>query len=690
MRYLKRRNPPRPSYDAAEILKLCKLTSLSYPEIAVFLGIPTRVVLRICSKKTKRTGGRPPRLDQLSIDNKIKQIKEYYKKNGRRVDQQRLEQLRSYLLEKLIKESGPKRPIKEIKPERKLLREAERKKKKNSPKRTLKRKPSIEAKESRIGPVVTEPPARAFRLSQEQALVIDFLVEREKKKQQNIPFSMKKFAAHKGVNYDNFTRLVKRQLQNVLPIANEMLLRAERTQLEEKYRAHVIDFLARQELLSENDEVLTKLDYVEQNQLDRSIFMRYFQEFKHQVKDEVVQRYRELEEERLQRLRSTTLEEELERARELPSPEDEPSEKRSILTVLEKAAKKRLPVRKGRIIFSSKHEENARLEDVWTQIAEDVSQIGLRDAVAEKWASEMGLPPTLPKDDRITLILLRIETVLRQLDMFQPPKSLSFEVYRRWVEAGQKPKIAPPEVRESLIEAPIPILPVPSEKAKEELFAVSATGPLEDETWLAAEIAREEAEARRYIDSPEERHKRRREGNIISSDQAELLSRPQLEELRQLGAIYENGDWLVACSDDLNRFITAPQESPARNKLLGWDLPRKPRILVGIGTTDYTKEWMDKAFDMERVIDAATFENRYYIFQPDVILVYKSSIGKQLYNEAIRIGKETDTPVLIFDKGFADVLQWAQKQGLRWFIDAHTRRHVWQRRLNPFNWLKTY
>jgi len=604
---------PKKDYDIREIFNLCKLTSLTYPEIAAFEGVPTRIVLRICAKKTRRTSGRPRALTKEDITYKINQILNFYKKQRKSVDPLKLERLVKYLTGK-------------IQPEKKVIIHPKIKK------QTVK---------------------RADIESHELALVIDFLVEKHKKEEQDIPFTMATFAKLKQINYDNFTRVVKRRIKDAWAVANQYILRLEKSQLEEKYREYVIDYIAKQELLSQSGKILNKLDYVEQNGLDYSIFLKYFRKYRAVVKDEALKRFRELEEERLQKLRT-----------QIPEIESRPisAEEIPTISIIEKAARKKLPIRDGRIIFSSTKKENERLENLWLQIADDVSKVGLRDAVAEKWANEMGLPD-LPLNERNRLILLRIETVLKQLDLFFPPKTLSFQQLSEWVHP---PKIVLPEIEE----------PVILEKP------VLVTGPkLEeyDEKWLEHEIAKEETEVRRYLDTPEERMLRRRDGFVIPSEVAGSLSKSQLMELKNIGAIYENGDWLLLTKDDLEKFMSKTQKIQASV----WPHLRKPRLLIAIGPTDYTKEWMHKAFDIIVTNDYGKIRNFIISFKPDALMVYKSSSSKKLYETMTELGREIGLPLLIFDRGFADLIISAEKQKVAWFIDAFQRRKTFLRRYNP-------
>jgi len=654
MARIRKYNPAKPNYDPEEILRFCKQTRLTYPEVAIFLGVPLAAVIRICSKQAKRAIGRPPRLTKNDIENKIKQVINVYKKNRRHPDKSKIDKLRSYLTEKFIKES---RQTSKIEPEFQ-----------SKTKRVVKRRirPSM-LPETRLEGMI---PPKLFKLSQEQALVIDFLVEKHRKSDQGLPFTMATFAKHKGINYDNFTRLVKRHIPDVLHIANEMIARDEQHKLGEKYRYYVIDYLARQELLADADEPLTKLEYVEQNQLDHSIFMKYYRKLRHEVRDEVLRRYRELEEERLQKLRAEMP------AVEIPMLASVSKEKERTLNVLEKAARRKLPIRKGHIVFHPNAAENKRLEEIWLQIADDIARIGPRDAIADKWAYEMGLPPNLSREERNYLILTRIETILKQIDLWTPPLTLKFDEYVKWIENNEKKQSVP--IATSMVPPSAP------EPTHVEIRSVPVTSE-EDEAWLEAEIVKEEAEMRRFLDSPEERARRRREGLVIPATEVSHLKREQIEEMLQLGGFYDSGDWLMAAREDVEKFIRAPSI-----QLAGWTLNRKPKLLVAIGTTDYTKDWMKKVFDLELADNPATFAQRYNALQPDAILIYKSSTGRQLYEAVITIGNETRTPLLIFDKGFADVLLSAQKQGLQWFVDAYNKRRSYQRQHNPIPWLKYY
>lgn len=452
-------------------------------------------------------------------------------------------------------------------------------------------------------------------------------------------------------------RVVKRNIGEAWPIVNQQIARVEKLQLEEKYRLHIIDYLAQQQILSQLGQILNKLDYSEQHKLDYSIFLKYFRKYRSLVKDEVLKRYRQLEEERLQGLRQPVIRDEF---------KEEPKSEFPI-PLLEVFALKKLPTRKKRVIFSDRKEENIRLEDVWLQIAEDVSKIGLLDAVAQKWQHEINLPSSIPIKERNRLILLRIETVLKQLDMFVPPRTLSFEQLNNWLHPQPSTIIPKKEISYPPLSAPIRIeipetvdLPVPE-------------SPF-DERWLEQEIAKEELETRRFLDTPEERERRRREGLIIPSLSVSRLSKFGIENLKNAGALYDNGDWLVLTPEDLEKYT--PEISDIKNAI-------KPKLLIGIGTRDYTKDWMHKAFIVKTVTEASAVRNLMYSFMPDAFMIYKSSCGKKLYEEVVNLARETGIPLLVFDRGFVDVLLSAQRQNLQWFIDAyHQRRSL--RRLNPW------
>lgn len=610
---------PRKTYDDAEILAICKLTTLTYPEIAALEGIPVSAIIRICAKQTKRTGGRPKHLTKEEMAQKISQVINFYKKTKQPIEPLKLDRFIKFLTEKVEEDRS-------------------RESQKGLKRKTIK-KSTLDSKKSH-----------------ELALVIDFLVEKYKKQQQNIVFTMAEFVRAKHLDYDNFLRVVRRNIKEAWAFANEQISRFEKFHLEEKYRLHVINYLASQELLSQTGQILNKLNYVEQNGLDYSIFLKYFRQYRASVKDEVLIRYRELEEERLHKLRKPILEE---------SKSETHSEIHPI-SLLEKIALKKLPTKKGHVVFSTNKVENSRLEDIWLQIAEDVSHIGLIDPVAQKWQHEINLPPSIPLKERNRLILLRIDTVLKQLDMFMPPRTLSFEHLNNWLYPATKKEILEPVKPVELIE---PILEVESESIIKSPF---------DERWLEQEIAKEELETRRFLDSQEERDRRKREGLVIFASSAQYLNKVQLEQLKNTGAIYANGDWLLPIKEDLDYFnsqISIPTQSVEI---------RKPKLLVGTGTSDYTKEWMYKVFNVKVVSnDVVSFRNLTFSFEPDALMVYKSSCSRNLYEEAMDLTRKTGIPLLIFDRGFADVLLSAEKQNIRWFIDAYQRRKSLRRR-NPF------
>lgn len=159
---------PRKNYDDSEILNICKLTTLTYPEIAALEGIPISAVLRVCSKQTRRIKGRPRRLTKDDVTYKINQIINFYKKQKKPIDPLKLDRLIKFLEEK-------QKPLKDPK-KRSVIRKSKKK--------------------------LQDVPGNIYsRKSHELGLVIDFLLEKHKNQENNMPFTMKEFAKSKKIDY---------------------------------------------------------------------------------------------------------------------------------------------------------------------------------------------------------------------------------------------------------------------------------------------------------------------------------------------------------------------------------------------------------------------------------------------------------------------------------------------------------
>jgi len=390
----------------------------------------------------------------------------------------------------------------------------------------------------------------------------------------------------------------KREQAKVLKRITKRPTRKQIAEIDPKYREAVIDYLVQKELQAE-DRVLTKRIYCKEKELDYATFLKLFNEISESVIDQARFRLREAKESRLQQLRASPPTPP--KGNKLPAS----SQTKEILA-LEKIAKKKLPVRKGVVIFSADQEENRELEDMWVEIANDVSKVGLIDEVARKWEHALALPVKLPEDLRLRLILLRIQTILNQLEVFTPPPGLpTFKTLFEW----RHPKR--PTLTESITSKKPPTLveePTLSKPKSEEAVYT--------EEWLEQELAREEAEKRRWLDTPEERESRRSQSLVIPAPIAQQFNRRQIERLKEEGALYDKGDWLVVSKEDLNKWLQPMSQEPR--------IVRKPKLLVAIGEQDYIKDWMREAFDVKTVRDPGTVHATILSFRPDSLMIYKS------------------------------------------------------------------
>lgn len=440
-----------------------------------------------------------------------------------------------------------------------------------------------------------------------------------------------------------------------------------------QYKEHVIDFLARKRLADiAGLDAVSRRNYAISKKLDYSQFSKFLTEFQEQVEDEVSYRYHELEEARLKALRDPLIDkpkhDPWEKITGAPSRKKPTSARDRILKELQKIAKKPLPRKRGPgggyVVFSKDPDENDRKMQMWLEIAEDVMDIGLNHAVAQEWLSELRVPAQLPQHDILDLVLLRIETVLKQLNLFEPStERLTFSRINQW-----KAKKAQEELEPEIVDI-----------EEEEIFEVDED--FDEEAWLEKQIELEEAEKRRFIHTPEEQQRRLDANLRLDSDLDRLLSRSDRTKLTAIGAMYDPTiGWLLPTQEDLNDLVD--KLSP-RQKLKGWSLTRKPRLLVGIGTTDYTKPWMRRSFELLTINSTNSLSSSIVSFKPDALMIYKSSTGRHLYRAFKQAALDTGLPLIIFDKGFSDALLSAEQQSVAWFVDAYEQRK--SRRLRRYN-----
>jgi hypothetical protein len=299
---------------------------------------------------------------------------------------------------------------------------------------------------------------------------------------------------------------------------------------------------------------------------------------------------------------------------------------------------------------------------MWLAIADDVSEIGLIDPVVMKWWSELDVPMDIPFENKKKLILLRIETVLKQLGIFTPStERATVQKLAEWKARGKE--LSPTELEEVEEIEEIEEIEDEAEEAEEALF---------DSAWLEREVEREERDATRFLDTPEERQRRKDNNLVLAEEYADQIGRVEVDDLKACGAIYEDrppsGVWLMPTQEDLDNWIRRLTQS---EQLQGWRLNRKPKLLIGIGPQDYTKNWMYRFFDIQLVNTPESVQIGINRFHPDALMIYKSSVRRPLWDTMSAI---PDIPLIVFDKGFSDAILSAQRQGLDWFIDAYNKR----------------
>jgi hypothetical protein len=506
------------------------------------------------------------------------------------------------------------------------------------------------------------------------AIVTDFIAEVEKAAYFGKRLGMKAYAQMKGIHdYVGFTRKVKKHRAEVAKQAHMLFLQWKNAHEEALYRQHVIDYLAFSEFRKAEGR-LTKKSFVEEKGLDYNIFSDYYAKFRHDatVQDEANIMFLELETGRLSDLRSPPKVDPIEALFIAPKPKA----KLPDLILLERLAKEKLPVKKGLPVFSDDPRENNAQMELWLAIADDVMQVGLISAVAEKYLHEFGLPPAITTEQQIKLVLVRMRTILEQLDVFDPRKEhLTFARLRAWKEErdAKKAKKAERLAEKALIQEPVPELtlePAPEleSMSDEEIY---------DEAWLEAEVAREEAEERRYLTTEEEKERRRSEGLVYSG----TLPRSKIEELKQLGAIYDNNEWLLPDNTILEELQMEFEPTPTG--LAGWNETRKPRLLIGLFVSDLTTNWMKKSFDLRKTIDPAKVEGLIAEFEPDALVVYSKMRAMQ--KAFLTASTKHGLPLLTFEKGMSGAVLLAQEQGLDWFVDAFNKKRTMRRLLRRYN-----
>jgi hypothetical protein len=509
------------------------------------------------------------------------------------------------------------------------------------------------------------------------AMVTDFIAEVEKAAYLGKKLGMKAYARMKDIHdYVGFTRKVKKHRTEATRPAHSLFLAWKRAHEEPIYRQHVIDYLAISEF-RKAEGVLSKKEFIEEKSLDPKSFTEFYGKYRHDgiVQDEARIMFRELESGRLQDLRAPSKPKEVAAFEQLFAPTTKPKPELPDLILLEKLARKKLPIRKGLPVFSKDARENNAKMEMWIAIADDVMEIGLTNPVAEKYLHEFGLPLSIPHEQRIRLVLIQMKTVLTQLDVFDPSKEhLTFSRLLSWKEGrdARKAKKAERLAEKALQALPSePLLPSPpSPPTEEEMY---------DEEWLMAELAREEAEARRYLTTPEEKARRREEGLVFSGN----LPRHKIDELKRLGAIYESNKWLLPdhrVLEELKNEFTVKTST-----LSGWGKPRKPRLLIGVGTQDYTKDWMHHFFDIKVERTPSGINRALAAFRPDAMMLYVSSTGSSFHKAVTEEARLSKLPLIIFDKGFSDAIQSAQKLGVLWFVDAFNKKRTMRRLLRRYN-----
>jgi len=492
-------------------------------------------------------------------------------------------------------------------------------------------------------------------------------------------YTLKRYLEEHNIrtNYSAFASFVRKLTERARPLAADRIKSWNKEKEIEVFRHHVVEYMAKSLLADHTGRpALTIRSYADEFGLESDLLHYYHKKWRLKLKNDSVTRFRLLEAERLRKLREVPKHDPLARLFEPRSKESGSSN--SLLKQLRKIAQKPLPKKRGRggghVVFSKDPAENDKKMEMWLEIANDVMEIGLSDLVADHWTEELGVPIKLEPRDRRNLILLRIETVLRQLNLFEPPEeNITFSMLGSWKRSKEGEPI------DELV-LPSMVEPIP------EIETIPYVEDDEDEeAWLERELQREEEEALRYLDSPTERTRRRESGFTLDNNG---LTRKDREKLKYSGAIFDGEIWLLPTEQDNETWNSRKLDTPA---LRGWPHKRKPRLLVGIGTTDYTKPWMGKAFDLTTVAHSQhsskelDYRSKIASIKPDALMIYKSSAGRVLYSNFKDAALWSGLPLIVFEKGFSDAVQSAEIQGLNWFVDAYNKRKSSSRmkRFNP-------
>ena len=540
---------------------------------------------------------------------------------------------------------------------------------------TAKKKTQALKKRQQKQQVVTERKLQRKQSAAEAgiALVADYYFKKEQAEYQGNRLTMRDYARQSAIrDYPGFTRKVKNYKKQATKLGHEQFLVWRDAYEQPLYKEHVAQYLAEKEFyLAEG--ILSRKEFAEKYGLDYKTFSKYWKMYQHDadVRARQVEIFRDLEANRLKELRAPE-KTPTEKAWEhmfLPKEETLPVVD---MAALEQVARTPLIMKRGLPVFSDDPTENNARMELWLAIADDVMQVGLIDAVAEKYMDELNLPDTLTPEQKKRLILIQMKTVLQQLDVFDPTKEhLTFSRLLAWKEGrdAKKAKKAEKLAQKQELESELISLPLPEE---EEVY---------DEAWLLREIERENAEARRYLTTPEEKERRIAEGLIYTEE----LPREKIEEIKAEGAIYENGTWLLPDQTMLDELVAEYQSGGSQ--LAGWDKRRRPRLLIGIGSQDYTKPWMHRFFEIRTVKSSSAIKDSILAFQPDAMMVYVSSTGSSFHKAIAEAAKESNLPLIIFDKGFSDAVQSAERQDVLWFVDAFNKQRTSRRllrRRNPY------
>lgn len=398
---------------------------------------------------------------------------------------------------------------------------------------------------------------------------------------------------------------------------------------EQIYLPHVIEYLSRKYTYIGDDLVEQPGQSVKAFAQERGIsaakFTKYFKILKEEAEPHALRVIRDREESRLATLRAEI------------EPAAEPIKSQEV-ALLEQLAELPLP-------------DLAKLspkdEDMWLRIAEDVNQVGLADVVAGKYLRELGIPQSIPANDAIRIALRLIENRLKQIGLFNPPNVVSFAALRDYIELPIKPKPSPK-----------PTPPVASLHESEDELLKELEQVEREELELLARSAV-------YLDTPEERQKRRMSGWAL---EANLFSREETEELRLEGAIFDRGEWLLPSTESHRAWRSRKAASQV------WPHQRKPKLLIVGGKETYPKRWMHEEFELRAIHQPTkSFDRLVEAFEPDAMFTYLQATARPLLTAASTYSSRTGVPLIRFHKGFSDAVEDARRQGLTWFVDAFFR-----------------